>query len=145
MSETTSNPVQPIAGAHAGIGSSNRSAITPHSQPPGFVPATPPPHWSSPPIAKRPGFGYGFGKGAGFGVGFGAVLTIGIIVGSLVFAVGLAAMVPSSTASTRYATVWGSTTAPNTVRAVVISGTIRAGSIDGTTSLGGTYGYEIAD
>ncbi|MCL1838003.1 MAG: S49 family peptidase [Propionibacteriaceae bacterium] len=99
---------------------------------------------SAPVVPKRKGFGYGFGAGSGFGIGFGTVLSIGMMVSTLLAVVILAAVVPGDSGA-RYEVIWGDYTAANTVRAININGTIMADARDGTTSFGGTYGYEIAD
>ncbi len=115
-------------------------APAPYSAPM-MMPVAPEP--TAPP--KRKGFGYGFGMGSGIGIGFGTIIVIGMLFSTLVFGGLVASVASTPSTATPYQTIWGEVTAPNIVRALHISGTIVADSSDGTTELGGTYGYEIAD
>lgn len=143
-----------------------KPADTPlQAPPPTSQPLTPPPPMASaqpfapppqpmtiaypPPPKAQGGFRRGFGLGAGAGVGLGTALGIASIISSLIF--GLMMMGALAAAGTNTAvrqplqTIWGSPTAPNTIRAVRIAGPILAGAEDGVALTAATYGYEVAD
>lgn len=113
------------------------------------VPPYPPVMQQAPP--KRPsGFKSGFGTGAGVGLGFGAALVVlsvvttvlGMIV-MMAFSAMAASMVPGN--SEIMATVWGKETAKDQLRSIPVRGAIQNRGADGLFSMGGVYGYEVAD
>lgn len=98
----------------------------------------------------------GLGLGTGVSLGVGAVLLVLSLAWSVMtvatFA-GMAALMPGRGATSgRVAaadlpttTLWGPSDAKHTLFAVPISGPIMTDSGDGSLSLGGVYGYEVAD
>lgn len=131
------------------------SGLPPRAQPGAPAPWPPPVHspypvhpapWPAPPAvaaaAPKGGFGRGFGLGAGAGIGLGATLATGMLISSLVLGL-LVGSGPAATSSP-VQTLWGSPTAKHTIWAFPVTGPILAGSSDGSTLSGGTYGYELA-
>ena len=120
-----------------------------HPSPPGYPPPAAPMVLAAPPAPREGGFRRGFGLGAGAGVGLATVLGIMSLVSSLIVALvmaGALAAVAGSGAAARPAlvTIWGSATAPNTLRAIKIYGPIMTSASDGVALTASTYGYEVA-
>ncbi|MDN5802975.1 MAG: S49 family peptidase [Microlunatus sp.] len=102
-----------------------------------------------PPQQRREGgFKRGFGLGSGAGLGAGLMLAIFGTIGALVAASAFAALVQlgsgGATTSAPLTTVWGSESASKHLRSIEVNGVILGNESDGTTLVGGTYGYEIA-
>lgn len=121
-----------------------------HPSPPGYPPPAAPVVLAAPPAPREGGFRRGFGLGAGAGVGLATVLGIVSLVSSLIVALvmagALATVAGSAATAARPAleTIWGSATAPNTLRAIKIYGPIMTSASDGVALTASTYGYEVA-
>lgn len=118
----------------------------------GYTPVPPPspaPMVVAPPAGREGGFRRGFGLGAGAGVGLATVLGIASIISSLIAAVVMAGALSAlaaagSAGSQPLETIWGSPTAPNTLRAIRVTGPILTSADDGVALTASTYGYEVA-
>ncbi|MDK9626081.1 S49 family peptidase [Propionibacterium freudenreichii] len=120
--------------------------------PPPFQPAPPFfPHvvGGYPPAAPPAGLKRGFGQGMGVALGIGAVLCALSLISAIamVALVGVARIGRANTSAETSVTktLWGSSSAKNTLRAISVSGTIQAsgGSSSGMFS-SATYGYDVA-
>ncbi|QIK71704.1 S49 family peptidase [Propioniciclava coleopterorum] len=120
------------------------------------APLAPPPGPAGPPPrALRPEtpFRRGFGLGAGAGLGAGLALIAGSLVASILGGIalmGLGAAASSVTGANQtgvepLATVWGPSTARDTLRSIPIRGAMMTSGADGLGLTAGTYGYEVAD
>ncbi|MDO4785230.1 MAG: S49 family peptidase [Propionibacteriaceae bacterium] len=124
------------------------------TQAPPFAPAaTPPVFYAPPPPPSGGNFKKGFGLGAGLSLGLSIGMIALSIIGGIISALMLGALVAAAqgasptTAIERTETVWGADTATpeNTVRAISISGAIMGEASSSGLGLGAaTSGYEVA-
>ncbi|MGC4151993.1 MAG: S49 family peptidase [Propionicimonas sp.] len=138
---TEQNPSQPNSQTPTAGGT--RPVTPPYGYPAPYYPPVPPYPATAASQPAKGGFGRGFGIGSGVGIGLGATLAIGMLVSSLLFGL-LAGSAGSVQTAPGVQTVWGAPNASKTVHAFSVTGPILAGTSDGSTLSGGTYGYELA-